>query len=103
MAATAAPARVSSCPRCLVCKGASYFPMWCGGLVRAVGQRHELVIVEEVRRLGLHDPEDLDGQFADLDLRVPAAAHLDEMAQGPGVGGHEDLGFGGVGQHAAGG
>ena len=32
-----------------------------------------------------------------------AAALFEEVPQGAGVGGHEDLGLGGVGQHAAGG
>ena len=79
----------------------SNFAMRRGRLEGAVGQGHELVIAEQVRRFGLHELQHLDGQLADLDLGVPAGPHLDEVPQGPGVGGDEDLRLRGVGQHAA--
>ena len=72
------------------------------GFQRAVGQRNQPIVAENVRRFGLHDLQHLHGELADFDLRVPAGAHLDEMPQGPGVGRDEDLRFGRIGQDAAG-
>src|SRR5208282_2596933 len=64
------------------------------GLEAAVGQRHELVVTEEVRSFPSHDFQHLHRQLANFDLRVPAGALLDEIPQRPRVGRDENLGLG---------
>jgi len=66
----------------------------------ACGEVEEGVVAEEVGCFLLKQLADGDGQAADLNVGRRVAAHLDEMAQGPGVGRDQDLGLGGMGQDA---
>src|SRR5207253_290111 len=73
-----------------------------GSLERAVSKRDSVVVAKHMRRFLLHDLENSDGEPANFRLGVTTAAQLDEMPQSAGVGGHENLGFRGVGQNTAG-
>src|SRR2546430_4551717 len=79
------------------------FAMLRRRLESAIGQGHELVVAEQVGGLALHELQNFDGELADFDLGMPAATQLDEVPQGPGISGDENLGLGRVGQDAAGG
>src|SRR5262249_7102964 len=60
----------------------------------AVRQRLLLVIPEEVGSVSLEDVEEFVGEFADFRLGERAAALLQEVPQGAGIGGDEDLRLG---------
>ena len=62
------------------------------------GRSADRVVTEEVRTLDLEDLEHRHGDLADLGVGRLIASGLDEVSQGPSVGGHENLGLGRVGQ-----
>ena len=72
-----------------------------GNGLPAVRQVDQGVVTEEVGCLFLQKFENGDGQAPDLDVGCLVTAHLDEVAQRPGVRRHENLGLRGVGQDAS--
>src|SRR4051794_16675224 len=83
-------------------EGAAYLDLAVRGGRRLVPAREvdQRIVAEQARALGPEELQDRDRHLADLDVGRRVAAHLDEVPQGPGVGGDEDLGLGGVGQDA---
>src|SRR5436305_12868142 len=71
--------------------------MFCRCFKSSIGQRHELVVTKNVRRLGLHDSEHLRGQFPDFHLGMATASELDEMPERSRIGRDENLRFRRVG------
>ena len=79
----------------------SNLAMFGGHGLAAFGQIDQSVIAEQVGCFLLKKLAHGDRQSADLNVGRRVTAHLDEMAEGPAVGRHENLGLGGVGQNAA--
>src|SRR3972149_800039 len=63
---------------------------------------YEQIIPEEIRRLFLHNLQDYESNTSHLSIGAGRSSQLDEVTQGPSVGGHEDHRLGGVGEDGAG-
>ena len=69
----------------------SHLAVWRARRMGAVGQGCEFEVAEQIGRIRLQQAQYLTRHLANLDFGVLTSPQLDEVTQGPGVGGHEDF------------